>query len=302
MRVREPDWHQHRMFRTPELDVHVHIFAPDCVEVRRNLAFRDRLKANIEDRRLYESVKRKLAGEDWPDMNAYARAKSEVVEQIIARAMSHEAMIDYYSKRSHEYERIYHKPERQADLALLRAHLRALLAGRRVIEVACGTGYWTAAIADAAASIIATDASEEVLEIARLKGVDPSRVSFRLGDAWRVNEQAGDFDAGLAAFWYSHVPREQLPAFLAGFGAALKPGARVVFADNRFVTGSSTPISRSDNDGNTYQLRRLDDGSTYEVLKNFPTRAELITLAEQHGRGVEVVEWEYFWCLSYEPR
>ena len=87
LRVREPDWHQHRMFRTPQLDVHIHIFSQGCVEVTRQLAFRDRLRANVEDRRLYESVKRKLATEDWQDMNAYARAKTEVVEQIIARAL-----------------------------------------------------------------------------------------------------------------------------------------------------------------------------------------------------------------------
>ncbi len=87
LRVREPDWHQHRMFRTPELDVHVHIFSPGCVEFTRHLAFRDHLRACAEDRLRYESVKRKLAGEDWPDMNAYARAKTEVVEQILARAL-----------------------------------------------------------------------------------------------------------------------------------------------------------------------------------------------------------------------
>jgi GrpB-like predicted nucleotidyltransferase (UPF0157 family) len=86
LRVREPDWHQHRMFRTSKLDVHVHIFSPGCVEVARQLAFRDRLRANVEDRLLYESVKRKLAKEDWSDMNAYAQAKTEVVERIIARA------------------------------------------------------------------------------------------------------------------------------------------------------------------------------------------------------------------------
>src|SRR3984957_15733604 len=86
LRVREADWHQHRMFRTPELDVHVHLFSRGCIEVRRHLAFRDRLRGCPEDRLLYESVKRKLAKEDWPDMNAYARAKSEVVERIIARA------------------------------------------------------------------------------------------------------------------------------------------------------------------------------------------------------------------------
>jgi GrpB-like predicted nucleotidyltransferase (UPF0157 family) len=87
LRVREPDWHQHRMFRTPELDVHVHIYSQGCVEVTRQLAFRDCLRANVEDRLVYEAVKRKLAKEEWPDMNAYARAKTEVVEQITARAL-----------------------------------------------------------------------------------------------------------------------------------------------------------------------------------------------------------------------
>lgn len=87
LRVREPDWHQHRMFRTPELDVHVHIFAPDCIEFRRHIAFRDHLRGCEADRLLYENVKRDLAREDWPDMNTYARAKTEVVEQILGRKL-----------------------------------------------------------------------------------------------------------------------------------------------------------------------------------------------------------------------
>ena len=87
LRVREPDWHQHRMFRTPELDVHMHVFSRGCVEAARHLAFRNRLRNHPEDRRRYESVKRRLAKEDWPDMNAYAAAKSEVVEEILTRAL-----------------------------------------------------------------------------------------------------------------------------------------------------------------------------------------------------------------------
>ena len=87
LRVREPNWHEHRMFRTPELDVHIHIFSIHCVEVARQLAFRDWLRRRPEDRLRYETLKRKLAKEDWSDMNAYARAKSELVEQIIARAL-----------------------------------------------------------------------------------------------------------------------------------------------------------------------------------------------------------------------
>lgn len=87
LRVREPDWHQHRMLRTPQSDVHVHIFSSGCAEVARMLAFRNRLRSNAEDRLRYETLKRNLAKQDWPDMNDYARAKTEVVEQIIARAL-----------------------------------------------------------------------------------------------------------------------------------------------------------------------------------------------------------------------
>lgn len=210
------------------------------------------------------------------------------------------SLLDYYSKRAAEYERIYQKPERQADLARLRDQLRSMLAGRRVLEVACGTGYWTAALADRVAALTATDASEAVLEIAASKGLPPSRVQLVRADAWRLSEVRGDFDAGFAGFWWSHVLRQELPAFLANLHAALQPGARVVFADNRFVSGSITPVSRTDEAGNTWQLRRLDDGSTHEVLKNFPRQAELRAAVAPYARAVEVVEFDYFWCLSYD--
>jgi GrpB-like predicted nucleotidyltransferase (UPF0157 family) len=86
LRVREPDWNEHRMFRTPEKDVHIHVHSDGCPEIQRNLVFRDRLRKNAEDRKRYEQTKRALAAEDWPDMNAYARAKTEVIEIIIAAA------------------------------------------------------------------------------------------------------------------------------------------------------------------------------------------------------------------------
>jgi len=91
LRVREPEWHQHRMLRTRALDVHIHVFSQGCVEVARLLALRDRLRSSADDRELYASVKRNLARRDWPDMNAYAQAKSEVVEEILLRALTRAA-------------------------------------------------------------------------------------------------------------------------------------------------------------------------------------------------------------------
>ena len=85
LRVREPAWHEHRMFRSPALNVHVHVFSKACGEVTRMLAFRDQLRQSPEDRLRYEEIKRELAAREWPDMNAYANAKTEIVESILAR-------------------------------------------------------------------------------------------------------------------------------------------------------------------------------------------------------------------------
>ena len=86
LRVREPEWHEHRMFRTPERDVHVHIYSAGCPEIQRNLLFRDRLRKNVDDRQRYEETKRKLAAQEWADMNDYAAAKTQVIEDIIRAA------------------------------------------------------------------------------------------------------------------------------------------------------------------------------------------------------------------------
>ncbi len=84
LRVREPEWNEHRMFRTAERDAHVHVYSAGCKEVERNLTFRDRLRRDDGDRNRYERTKRELAAQDWPDMNAYADAKTEFIESILA--------------------------------------------------------------------------------------------------------------------------------------------------------------------------------------------------------------------------
>lgn len=86
LRVREPDFHEHRMFRTPEKDVHLHVYSAGSPEIERYLLLRDRLRENGEERELYVGTKRELARRDWPSMQHYAEAKTEVIEGIIARA------------------------------------------------------------------------------------------------------------------------------------------------------------------------------------------------------------------------
>jgi SAM-dependent methyltransferase len=207
-------------------------------------------------------------------------------------------LADYYAKRAAEYERIYAKPERQPDLRALEARIQKMFAGRKVLELACGTGYWTPFIASAAAQVTALDVNEEVLSIARTKK-HADRVTFVNGSAYEIPDFGRSHDALFAGFWWSHVPLERLDGFLVDCLSAVAPGALIAFLDNRYVEGSSTPLSRRDARGNAYQLRGLDDGSTHEVLKNFPSESELIQRASRHGWGANVDLLDHYWLLSW---
>ena len=124
------------------------------------------------------------------------------------------------------------------------------------------------------------------------------RVTFARADAYDPGHLPGGFTGGFAGFWWSHVPKARLAAFLDAFHARLAPGARVCFVDNRYVAGSSTPVAFTDAGGDTYQHRRLRDGSTHTVLKNFPSDDELREAVR--GRAdVAVADFEYYWCLTY---
>lgn len=208
----------------------------------------------------------------------------------------------YYAKRAPEYERIYAKPERQEDLRALREFVLKTFAGCDVLEVACGTGWWTEILATTARSVVATDINDEVLAIAKIKSLPSEKISFRRCDAFHLDQVSGDFNAGLAAFWWSHLTRDDLQRFLSSFHSRFKPGSIVVFIDNIYVEGSSTPISRRDADGNTYQLRKLDDGSTTEVLKNFPTDAEISAALGDVAYALRVDRCIYYWAAHYVMR
>ena len=208
-------------------------------------------------------------------------------------------METYYARRAAEYEKIYHKPERQADLARLRDDLPALFAGKRVLEIACGTGYWTPLIAARAASVVALDYNEETLQIARSKSYPKKNVSFQQADAYALPGWPAKFGGCFAGFWWSHVPLARLDAFLESLKAHLEPGATVAFLDNRYVEGSSTPISRRDAEGNTYQQRKLGDGTRHEVLKNFPTAGAMEKRLARHGSDARFTSYQYYWVASY---
>lgn len=208
----------------------------------------------------------------------------------------------YYGKRASEYEKVYDKPERQHELEWLRKRIPEIFRDRTVLEVACGTGYWTQFIARTARHVHACDINEAVLEIARDKPLPAGRVSFFKADAITLTGVPPECDAAFAGFWWSHVKKSELAFFVKNLAVHLAPGARVAILDNTFAPDSSTPISRRDADGNTYQKRKLGSGEEYEVLKNFPTAGELREAVAPVAREAHLESLAYYWLLVFQLR
>lgn len=87
LRIREPDWFEHRLLRGLDIPSNLHVFTLGCVEIQRMLAFRDWLRTHEEDRVRYENTKRELAAQTWKHMQHYADAKSDIIREILARAL-----------------------------------------------------------------------------------------------------------------------------------------------------------------------------------------------------------------------
>ena len=202
---------------------------------------------------------------------------------------------EYYAQRAAEYDDVYRKPERQADLARLERLLPPLVAGKRVLEIAAGTGYWTRVLATSATSIMATDLNAETIAIAAQRDYGPADVQLRSADAYQLADVPGEFDVVFCGFWWSHVLRADIPRFLAGVRTRTGTGTTLLLLDNRYVVGSNHPVTRTGPDGDTYQRRKLADGREYEVLKNFPGRAQLAADVAAVAVGLTWTELEYFW-------
>jgi GrpB-like predicted nucleotidyltransferase (UPF0157 family) len=86
--IREPEWFEHRLFRGRDPKVNLHVYSADCEEIGRMIAFRDWLRTHPEDRELYEREKRRLAEQHWDTVQDYADAKTEVIREIVGRALA----------------------------------------------------------------------------------------------------------------------------------------------------------------------------------------------------------------------
>ena len=209
---------------------------------------------------------------------------------------------EYYNRRAPEYERIWFRddPVRQQEQKALADEMVAALRNRRILEAACGTGYWTQFVAPFSEEIVAIDSSDEMLALAREKNLD--RVRFVKADAYALNAVPGRFNGALANFWFSHVPKSRHAEFLDGLLGKLEPGSPVFMADNVYQPGIGGELTQAEGSADTFKLRPLADGSTHKVLKNYFSASELGEIFRPRGDHLRIHVGHCFWWLSFVTR
>lgn len=208
-------------------------------------------------------------------------------------------MVAYYRARAAEYDEWWERlgrydqgPERNgrwfAEREEAFAALDALHMNGDVLELAPGTGIWTERLLRHAATITAVDASPEMVALNRAK-VDSDRVAYLLADLFTW-QPARAYDGVCFGFWISHIPLERLNPFLQTVAAALRPDGKVFFIDGRREPTSTAPDQQLPEEGAQVMTRRLNDGRSFEIVKNFYDPSDLARRCVAAGLDITVQE------------
>lgn len=211
-----------------------------------------------------------------------------------------DSMQAYYNARAPHMAKGLAIPPAGQLLEIITA-LQAQSAGQAVLEIACGTGYWTRQVAPVAKETLATDFSEEMLAVAQ--GQSIARAQFQREDAYRLAGVAGGrYNFGFAMHWVSHIPLARWREFFATFHARLKPGAKVLLADDIRRPDDADPYYSKIATRDSYEIRRLPEGGTYEIVKTYFTPNELSALLEPFAENVEICYERPRWWLTYDVK
>lgn len=210
-----------------------------------------------------------------------------------------EDLIRYYSAIANEYDSTAGYLDKKAEKmreAMKHRH-QASLKNKDVLEIACGTGYWTNVIAKTAKSVLATDASKEMISIAREKYKHLDNVVFQMSDAYSLENVSGNFNAAYAHWWWSHIPKLRIKDFLLNLHKKLQPGSSVLFSDHLSTYLDKKIKVIQNDDGDRIEERTLSGGKKYLVIKNFPTREEIQTHLCEITKKINFEEYDRYWEL-----
>ena len=218
--------------------------------------------------------------------------------------MTTDDMSRYYRDRAPEYEQIYFrdKPERRREIDEEIIRLEQLVAGKKVLELACGTGYWTQVMSRSAAEIMALDLSEEMLAVAGKKDY-ACPVRFVPADLYDVPFDTEAYDIVALGFWFSHHPRQDFDRLFDVLVKGLKPDGLIWMIDNNPpAEGPRIDSVRVDEQGNNYKKRYLDNGKEYIILKNYFSSSDLEAIFETRFVIKSLIYGHYYWSTVLSPK
>jgi len=204
----------------------------------------------------------------------------------------------YYASSTQAADAALSRAERANDLARVRDRLAQLVRGQTVLELACGTGYWTEVIAATADNVLATDILDTMLARAQTRRFPEGKVAFRRVDGLDLPDDLGTFSCVFIGFWWSHLKRDEQDALLALLRARLGHGVTLILLDDAYVEGSSTTIARTDAQGNTYEIVATPDGERFELPKNYPADSALRKRLGGDVREIRIERLTYYWMLT----
>lgn len=191
--------------------------------------------------------------------------------------------IAYYRAFTPEYDRWRDDPlgwdewnrRRMPELEAAAVDLRDAVEGRRLLEIACGTGWWTERLASVASLVTALDAAPEAIDIARTRAPD---VHYVVGDVFSW-EPDGPYDVVFFGYWLSHVPHGRFEAFWDLVRRALGPGGRALFVDKLPKDDPEVERRRpafrvAEHDDGT-ATRRVGDGREFRIADVYYEPGEL---------------------------
>ena len=178
------------------------------------------------------------------------------------------------------------------------AEMQARLAGKRVLEAACGMGRWTQLAADVAEHVVATDVSPNLLGNARGLAFPRQNVALEVCDAFDIGQAAGPFEAGLHMNFLNHLPLARVPRFLDGFHTALGAEAVVFCGAQRFRGDAQDPCYET-RAGDMVSRRHHDDGRPIEVVDTLFTEDLLRGLLAGRGTDLQFSLNKWWWWAHY---
>ncbi|MEW6412474.1 MAG: class I SAM-dependent methyltransferase [Candidatus Zixiibacteriota bacterium] len=210
-----------------------------------------------------------------------------------------ESIIRYYEQRAPEYEQIYYRdiPQKQKELAVLSEDLKQLSRDKTVLDLACGTGYWTVRISRTASYILASDISGEMIDEAKKKSYR-CPVDFVRADLYHLPVAAGSFDLITLGFWFSHEPLQNYDVFCGMLKPLLSENGKIWMIDNNPpAEGPDLQSVGTDKYGNNYKQRFLNSGKEFAILKNYFSENQLRDIFGKYYQIERLTNDECYWSI-----